>query len=132
MFRIKGQQPLGGRYNEKVSVRGDEALLRLAVENLIDNSLKYSVGPVVVRVEQSVDGVRLSIDDHGPGIPIEDVERMKEPFVRGTPATNGMRGAGLGLALVHHVAILHGGALDIDNRSGGGLCAMIRLASCMR
>jgi two-component system osmolarity sensor histidine kinase EnvZ len=114
--------------DQQMVVRGDEALLRLAITNLIDNSLKYSAGSVVIRVGQASEGIRLSIDDHGPGIPPEDLERVREPFVRGRGLTNGIRGAGLGLALVRHVAILHGGALDIDNRIGGGLRAMIRLA----
>lgn len=109
-------------------VRGDEALLRLATNNLIDNSLKYSTGPVWVRVDQASEAVRLSVDDLGPGIPWQDIQRMREPFVRGARRSPEVRGAGLGLALVSHVAILHGGTLEIENRAGGGLHTVIRLA----
>ena len=69
----------------------------------------------------------LEVADRGPGIPTEQVERLKRPFTRGEPARSGAAGAGLGLAIVDRIARLHGGALDLLPREGGGTIARVRL-----
>ena len=65
----------------------------------------------------------LQVEDQGPGIPAEDLERVFERFYsRGT-----VQGAGLGLAIVERVMRAHGGRLDLLPREGGGLRAILRL-----
>lgn len=108
-------------------VRGDEPLLSLALRNLVDNALKYSGGPVLVQVASTEAAARVLVADRGPGIPEVELARVSEPFVRGRMNRDGVRGTGLGLALVRHVATLHGGSLSLRNRPGGGLEAEVRL-----
>jgi len=105
--------------------RGDEAMLRLVLYNLVDNATKYSDGPVQMTAEHSGAVVRVRVEDRGPGLPPSDLARVLEPFVRGPSAT--VRGMGLGLALASHAARLHKGALTVENRAGGGLQVTLEL-----
>ncbi len=116
---------------DEALVRGDPQLLRLLASNLIDNALKYSEGVVTVRVTASSSApssspgksVELAVEDHGPGIAEEDVARLLRPFARG--GSSRIRGTGLGLALVDHVARVHGGTLILGPGAAGGLLATV-------
>lgn len=110
-----------------VIVRGDRDLLLLAARNLVDNALKYAGGDVRI-VVHGVGGMgELGVEDDGPGIPESELSRVREPFARGTRETSDVRGSGLGLALVDHVARLHGGRLDLRPRMPRGLAAVLVL-----
>jgi two-component system sensor histidine kinase KdpD len=89
--------------------------------NLLENALKYSPPASVVEVVVRREGewVRLDIADRGAGIPLEDRERMFEPFYRGTPNRQ-VGGTGLGLPIARRAAELQGGALTYHPRPGGG------------
>jgi|GEM_PF-1693115 len=102
------------------AVRGDEILLTLAVRNLVDNALKYSDGPI----ELCIAGCTIQVIDHGRGIPPDEIEDVRRPFVRGRDRQE-TRGTGLGLALADHVADLHGGELLLENHQG--LHAILKL-----
>ncbi|HPV22640.1 MAG TPA: ATP-binding protein [Casimicrobium sp.] len=95
--------------------------------NLIENAHRYGKPPVELQLRR--DGVMAEIDvlDAGAGVAPEDVERLKQPFVRGDQARGGAMGAGLGLALVERLAQWHGGNFDLLPRSGGGTIARLRL-----
>lgn len=108
-------------------VRGDEALLVLAAANLIDNALKYTTGPVRLRVQSGRGACSLVIEDCGDGIAEADLARLRQPFVRGQAHTAVARGTGLGLALVDHVAAVHHGSLHLENLQPTGLRAELRL-----
>ena len=116
--------------SEEALVRGDPQLLRLAASNLIDNALKYSDGAVTVRVDIRPPGrneettIELTVEDEGPGIAEEDAARVVRAFARGSSRT---RGTGLGLALVEHVARVHGGELSLGRAASGGLRAMVQV-----
>jgi two-component system sensor histidine kinase QseC len=88
----------------------DRALLRVMIDNLLDNSIKYSPagGRIEVRIEPSSRGFRLSIEDSGPGIPPEQREAAFQRFNR-LDARAGDEGAGLGLPIVADI----GNRLDI-------------------
>jgi two-component system, OmpR family, osmolarity sensor histidine kinase EnvZ len=101
--------------------------LRRAISNLVDNALRYSGEPVEIETRQEGDKAFIEVCDHGPGIPENEVERMKRPFTRMEEARSGAGGSGLGLAIVDRVARLHGGTLDLLPRPGGGLLARITL-----
>jgi signal transduction histidine kinase len=96
---------------DEALVRGDEALLVLALENLLDNARKFSSPgqPPRVRVEDDGASVRLTVTSPGARIPGEVAERLFERFYRGPEARASIPGHGLGLPLARHVARLHGG-----------------------
>jgi signal transduction histidine kinase len=76
-------------------------------------------------VQDDVDGVRISVSDDGPGIPVEDQERIFERFYRvgGSAAV----GTGLGLAIARGLVELHGGTLTVDSTPGQGSTFLITL-----
>lgn len=103
--------------------------LRRAISNLIDNALCYAGHdvPVEIRLSAAPDEFVIDVCDRGPGIPPEDVERIKRPFARLEAARSNTTGAGLGLAIVERVARTHNGRLDLLPRDGGGLTARLVL-----
>ncbi|MDP3511828.1 MAG: ATP-binding protein [Sulfuritalea sp.] len=111
-----------------VSVRPQA--LRRAVSNLIDNALRYagSESAVELALSPAADEFGIEVRDSGPGIPPQDVERMKRPFARLEAARTNTTGAGLGLAIVERIARSHNGRLELLPRPGGGLIA--RLVLC--
>ncbi len=104
-----------------------DTLLR-AVENLIRNALRYAPPQSTVEVRLAVEGarVRLTVADHGPGMPPEEISRMFDPFVRGKNQATG-NGFGLGLAIAKRAVERHGGTLTAANRAEGGLVMTILL-----
>lgn len=102
-------------------------LISRMVGNLIDNALRYGGPSVDVTTRRDGDAAVLEFADRGPGIPPDQVERLKQPFIRGEQARTGAAGAGLGLAIVERIARLHGGTFDLVPRPGGGTVARVRL-----
>lgn len=100
-------------------VDGDRDRLKQVLVNLLDNALKFTPagGRVEVGVAPVAHGVRVTVADTGPGIPPEELPRVKERFFRGRAAREG---TGLGLALAEELVKRHGGTLEIasDGRSG--------------
>lgn len=101
--------------------------LRRAVQNLIDNALKYA-GNADVSLESDDDYLYIRVIDNGPGIPSERLEDVTKPFVRlENSRSKETGGVGLGLAIVQSVVLAHGGELMFLNREEGGLTVEIRL-----
>jgi two-component system sensor histidine kinase TctE len=106
---------------ECASVVGDRLLLPEMLDNLIDNALRYTPagGRVTVSTGQDEQASYLSVEDTGPGIPVEERYKVQERFYRvaGTPGD----GSGLGLAIVREVIERHGATLEIlDSATHGG------------
>jgi signal transduction histidine kinase len=105
---------------------GDRDLLAGALANLLDNALKYAGRGAVIQVgtQELPEGIRLSVQDNGPGVPAQELQRLGTRFHRlereHTP------GHGLGLASVQAVAALHGGHLRFED-AAPGLRAVIEL-----
>jgi len=97
------------------------------VTNLIDNALRHGAPPIEVSTRRDGGSFVLEVADRGPGIPADQVERLKRPFTRGDPSRSGAPGAGLGLAIVERIARLHGGTLELLPRPGGGTIARVSL-----
>jgi two-component system phosphate regulon sensor histidine kinase PhoR len=113
-------------------VRCDRMALRQIFVNLVENALKYS-GPhprVKVLAQPSGASMEISVEDRGPGIPEEDLQRVFERFYRVDKARvrgNGNGGSGLGLAIVKHLAENYTGQVGVENRPEGGARFWVRL-----
>jgi two-component system osmolarity sensor histidine kinase EnvZ len=108
--------------------------LRRAVSNLIDNALRHAghEAPVEMGLSASDGELLIDVRDRGPGIPAQDVERIKRPFARLETARSNTAGAGLGLAIVERVARSHNGRLELLARDGGGLVARLALRTLLQ
>jgi signal transduction histidine kinase len=101
--------------------------LRRAVTNLLDNAIKYGQRARLM-LETSADRVRIVIDDDGPGIPDGELLNVFEPYFRLEQSRNrDTGGTGLGLAIAQTIAEAHDGRIELANRSGGGLRAVLDL-----
>lgn len=105
----------------EMAVHGNPEWVQLILENLVDNALKYAPdGDVVVEAQIEGDSVLLSVRDQGPGLSAEDLEHVSERFFRGKNAReNGVRGHGLGLALVDRLVSIQNGTWSIENDTQG-------------
>ncbi len=115
-------------------VRMDENALTLVILNLVDNAVKYGAegGVVEVALDRVPGGVALSVRDWGPGIPTEEQLRIFERFYRAQSARDrNVRGSGIGLALVRHIAEAHGGHVSVESPvppvRGGGVGSLFRV-----
>ncbi len=100
----------------------DPKLVARALLNLIRNSARYARHAISLRAAVGAGGVLvLTVEDDGPGIPIDDRARVFEPFHRLDSSRDRHTGGfGLGLAIVRRVALVHGGDVHLDNGSRGG------------
>ncbi|WP_294329896.1 ATP-binding protein [uncultured Sphingomonas sp.] len=102
-------------------------MLKRALNNLVDNAVHYA-GQCCIRLATMPGGVAVRVEDRGPGIPEEDLQRVMQPFVRLDAArSRDTVGFGLGLSIVARAAEAEGGSFRLTNRAGGGLCAEILL-----
>ncbi|PLX36431.1 MAG: two-component sensor histidine kinase [Hyphomicrobiales bacterium] len=108
-------------------VEGRTEDLQRAIENLIDNALKFGTHARISLTERDRRAV-LAVDDNGPGIPAESRQSMQKPFVRGDDARQEATGGfGLGLSIVSSIARQHRGELELHASESGGLSARIKL-----
>lgn len=105
---------------DEAIVRGDEELLSIAIENLVDNARKYSPGgySATMRAESGA-GVEFTIVSEGTIADDETRDRLFERFFRGESARAVHSGHGLGLSLARHIARLHGGDVRCEPRASG-------------
>ena len=104
-----------------LEVEADEALLVRALDNLIDNARKYGgTEPSSVEARRANGSVLIAVRDRGPGFASDELERVFDPFYRGTSARGQASGFGLGLSLARRVAEAHGGSIRAANPPGGG------------
>ncbi|MBP8238729.1 MAG: HAMP domain-containing histidine kinase [Saprospiraceae bacterium] len=106
---------------EHLYIDGNEPLLRSALQNLFDNGCKFSADKKVhVRMRFKDAGQHeVEIQDNGPGIPQEDIQRIFEPFFRSRRHTH-VEGSGIGLSLVNSVLKLHGVVIEVISENNNG------------
>jgi len=119
---LGGPERLRLTIGARMTITADPAMLRVAVSNLVDNALKYSPansGPVRISLASGPSEARITVTDHGPGIPADEADRVFEKFYR-SPSATGTRGAGLGLYIVKQIVESHGGHVQVRPGSPGG------------
>jgi signal transduction histidine kinase len=111
-----------------VRVQADADKLKQIVINLVDNAVKFSPPEscVDVRVETNHEGVKILVEDQGPGVPPEDRPRLFERYYRGQGAQTAA-GSGLGLAIAKNLARLHGGDIALQSGAGQGSIFVLSL-----
>jgi two-component system, OmpR family, sensor kinase ParS len=108
-------------------VEGDYRYLSRAVANLLRNAVRYAGSRIEISVTQADGWYVLTVDDDGPGIPLQERERLFEPFSRlDTSRDRASGGFGIGLAIVKQIARWHGGEVSIGDADIGG--ARLRLS----
>ena len=112
-------------------LRADGFRLRQVIDNLIGNAVKYAASGRIV-VSAGLDGVGerawLSVADDGPGVPVEHLARVFEPFFQAdSSAVRRVGGLGLGLHICRRIVEAHGGDIAIDSAPGEGTCVRVEL-----
>jgi len=120
----KKSQTLTRQVESSLCVRADPTRFKQILMNLIGNAIKFT--PESGRIElaaRSMDGqVRVEVRDSGPGIPLEDQQRIFEAFYRRAESGKAVEGTGLGLAITERLVHMHGSQLGVDSQPGQGTC----------
>lgn len=135
---MQSVQQFSGRFPERkinlvadhmVQLKGDPLLIKMLINNLLENALKYSPKdvPVTVKVEETMDELQLSVTDAGPGIPDEEKRVIFDKFYRmGNENTRNSKGTGLGLYLCKKIVKDHNGVISVtDNKPAGSIFKVI-------
>ncbi|MDO9115998.1 MAG: ATP-binding protein [Polaromonas sp.] len=116
---------------ESLTLQGSARLLRRLIRNLLENARRYSTGEVSLELGHTGAGAQrravIRVNDHGPGVPPDQRERIFEPFYRLPGASEREGGVGLGLALVKSITERHGGSVRCEDRPGGGASFVVEL-----
>jgi two-component system OmpR family sensor kinase len=121
---------LGFAMIEPVATRGEPVMIAAMIRNLIDNAVRFTPrgGRVDIGVYREGNDAIIQIEDTGPGIPSGDIDRIFEPFFRGSRPSE--EGTGLGLSIVKRTVDRLDGSVQLENISGAeqtGLRATVRL-----
>jgi len=110
----------------EVMFSGDPTLLKQLVGNVLDNAIRHAKpgGDVTARVTRTDSRIAIRIRDNGPGIPLENRERIFQRFVR---FDHHSEGAGLGLPIARWIAEAHGGTLVLESTGPTGSCFVVTL-----
>lgn len=101
----------------------DKEAIAQVIVNLLDNAVKYSNGrkEIEVAVSSTPRDVRVSVRDHGIGVPAGERKKIFEKFYRaGSVLVHDVKGSGLGLSIVQHVVRAHGGRVEVESEPGQG------------
>jgi two-component system sensor histidine kinase CpxA len=119
---------------ENCVVDGSPELLRSALENVVRNAVRYTAENTEVELslrkvtDQSGAKAVVTVRDHGPGVPVEDLTKIFEPFYRVADSRDRKTGGiGLGLTITQRAVLFHGGMIEAQNEPQGGLTVRIKL-----
>ena len=113
-----------------IYLKGNSEYLFIAIENLVDNAIKYSEKNSVINIKlfKKANNIIVSVEDFGKGILDDEKERIFERFYRGKSSEEvGVKGYGLGLSLVQSIINSMGGKVIIDNKRVIGTKFIIKL-----
>ena len=114
-------------------VDADETVFTAMMHSLMDNAVNFTRdgGLITLCASPCEDGIAVTIQDNGPGVAPEDLDRIQEPFEHAgrSEGSQHSKGAGLGLTLVKAFAELHGGRLELSSAIGEGFRATVILPS---
>src|SRR6516164_9474328 len=125
-FEIVVEQPAG----PLPPVSMDREAIAQAFRNLLDNAVKYSGESRRIEVSLRPEPARVAVEvrDHGVGIASDEQRRVFERFHRvGTGLVHDVKGSGLGLSIVHHIVVAHGGEISVESEPGKGSTFTMRL-----
>lgn len=108
----------------------DPVMLRSAIENVVRNALRYTPqnSEVTIQLKRHTGSVTLCVDDQGKGVPMQELEKLFEPFARVSQARDRRSGGyGLGLAITGKIIQAHSGQVRAENRKAGGLRVIMTL-----
>ncbi len=116
---------------EEATVTADRSRLKILFKNILSNAVKYSPPEgraVEVVISRSGDYITVTIRDHGPGIPEDELSLIFEPFYRVDKSRSRETGGyGLGMHLSKRIVEAHGAEMDVQSREGEGTAVTIRL-----
>ncbi len=116
-----------------LTTQADTPLLRRALVNLVANAMRFSPegGTILLNATPAPEGngVLLCVEDMGQGIPLDQRERIFQPFIQGSAKST--HGTGLGLALCREVTLAHNGQIWVEDRPGGGSRFCIHLPTAI-
>ncbi len=111
-------------------MKGDSHMLRMVVENLVTNAIKYTPpgGKITVRLSRLGNFWLVVVRDTGVGIARADYSQLFKQFTRiENDRSNVVTGTGIGLYLAYHLTLLHGGTIGVSSSKGKGTTFTVRL-----
>src|SRR5712692_1837769 len=120
----KKSQTLSHHAEPDLAARADPMRLKQILMNLLGNAIKFTPagGHVELSARRMNDGVRVAVQDTGPGIPPEEQQHIFEAFYRLRKSGESTEGTGLGLTITQRLLELQGGRLAVDSQPGQGSC----------
>tara|TARA_Y100000768_G_C23849423_1_gene620218 strand:- start:303 stop:905 length:603 start_codon:yes stop_codon:yes gene_type:complete len=114
-------------YNQNVDTSGRPLQLKRAIQNIIDNSKRYS-SKIHIELNSNEEECSISVSDNGPGIPEKNYEDVFKPFFTLDPSRNKLKGeSGLGMTIARDIIRSHGGDIKLSKSTMGGLKTKIDL-----
>jgi len=111
-----------------IQALGDRGKTDQALQNVVDNALKFArSGDVVVTTRSDDTRIEIAVRDQGPGIPQQDLPRIFERFYKVDRSRGGQTGSGLGLSIARHLVELQGGTIAAESTPGVGTIVRVRL-----
>jgi PAS domain S-box-containing protein len=111
------------------SVAVDENRLRQVIRNLLSNAIKFSLpgGEIEIHLARNDRSVRISVRDHGIGIPEEELDIVFDKFIQSSKTRTGAGGTGLGLAICREIVTAHKGGIWAESPDGGGALLVVEI-----
>jgi len=93
-----------------------------AIGNILSNAIKFTPAgrKVSTRIESADSQLLIQVEDNGPGIPLQEQEKIFQPFIRGSQGRRIVEGMGLGLSIAREIVVAHGGDIKLESTPGVG------------